>query len=336
MHSSTSVSSGLTAARATLVLLAALGAYFLVLEVAMRTVLPRLSAEQGRQAADYRAALLARPTMPDGSKSLLVIGNSLLLQGVDRQRLSRAMGSRFHVLVYPIEGTTYFDWYFGLRRLFAEGARPAAVVLCISVRHVLSDATNGEEFAHFMMRLRDLRAVAGASHLDMTATSAYFFANQSAWLGSRSLVHNGLMEKWLPSAGLLARYLTTQDAPPLTESQETARRAVDRLRAFRILCAAHRAGFVFLTPPSLNPSDPAQTVRASAELAGIAVLMPYRPGEMPRAGFSDGYHLNPTGAALFTDRVAAMLTVTALAQDARTQTHSLAETDALPRTEALH
>ena len=91
----------------------------------MRTVVPRMSKGQQREVEDRRAAVLLQPRMPDGSTSILVVGNSLLLHGIDRARLQREMGSRYHVVLYPIEGTTYLDWYFGLRRLFADGARPS-------------------------------------------------------------------------------------------------------------------------------------------------------------------------------------------------------------------
>ena len=86
------------------------------------------------------------------------VGNSLLLHGIDRDSLRVLMGPNYQVVLYPIEGTTYLDWAYGLRRLFAEGSRPAVVVLCISTRHLLSDATDGEGFAHALMQLRDLRA----------------------------------------------------------------------------------------------------------------------------------------------------------------------------------
>jgi len=242
-----------------------------------------------------------------------VVGNSLLLRGIDRARLQRAMGSRYHVALYPIEGTTYLDWYFGLRHLFADGARPSMLVLCISVRQLVYDQTAGEGFAHTMMSIADLPAVVRASHLDMMTASAYFFANRSAWLGGRSSLHNGLLERWLPNASTLARFLTVRDPASLSADPATISRALQRLGDAASLCGSYGARFVFLVPPSLNPSDPAEAVRSAAELTGLPVLVPYRSGEMPGAAFSDGFHLNPDGAVLFTDRAATALLVVAAA-----------------------
>ena len=298
MRSSTSASNGMTASYAIAMLIIALLAYFLILEVAMRTVVPRLSKGQQRELEDRRAAVLLKPRMPDGSTSM--VGNSLLLHGIDRTRLQRAMGSRYHVVLYPVEGTTYLDWYFGLRRLFADGARPSMLVLCISVRQLVYNQTAGEGFAHTMMSIADLPAVVRAGHLDMMTASAYFFANRSAWLGGRSSLRNGLLERWLPNASTLAPFLTVRDPPPPIANPATISRALQRLRDAANLCGSYRARFVFLVPPSANPSDPAEAVRSAAELTGLPVLVPYRSGEMPGAAFSDGFHLNPDGAVLFT------------------------------------
>lgn len=186
MRSFTSAFEVATPARAIVLLLAAVALYFLVLEGFAREVLPRISENQRRIAYDYRATLQLRPTTADGARSVLVVGNSLLLHGIDRNQLRALMGPSYQVVLYPIEGTTYLDWAYGLRRLFAEGARPAVLVLCISTRHLLSDSTDGEGFAHALMQFRDLGPVVRDSHLDMMTASAYFFANMSAWLGTRT------------------------------------------------------------------------------------------------------------------------------------------------------
>ena len=87
---------------------------------------------QRRMAQDARLAGKLTPQSAGGARTVLLIGNSLLEQGVDRQELQERMRPHYAVSYYPIEGTTYLDWLYGLRRLFAGGARPSAVVLCIS------------------------------------------------------------------------------------------------------------------------------------------------------------------------------------------------------------
>jgi len=79
------------------------------------------------------------------------------------------------------------------------------------------------------------------------------------------------------------------------------------LRAIQELCETRGARFIMLIPPTLISHDPAPTLAADAAKGGIHVLVPYLPGEMPAKDFSDGFHLNPSGAALFTARLDTIL-----------------------------
>lgn len=304
MHSSISDSSALRAGRAFVLLLAALLGYFLTLEIAMRAVVPRISAMERRQRDDFRSVLTLRPTTAAGAESVLVVGNSLLLEGIDRDRLQHLMGSQYQVALLPIENTTYLDWYFALRRLFTEGARPANIVLCMSAAQMLSDATDQDRFAYSMMRLGDTLEVARAAHLNATTTTDYFFANLSAWLGLRAGLRNAVLHKWLPDANELADTLVLRPSSPVTLGPRDALRILTRLEAIRNLARARGAELLFLAPPLLTQDNVWPSVQASAARLGISVLVPLRSAEVSSLDFSDGFHLNATGAALFTDRVA--------------------------------
>ena len=149
--------------RAIFVLLAALVAWFTLLEVAMRVALPRLSETERRMQADAAVAFQLRPLGEHGEPTVLIVGNSLLEQGINRSQLQRAMSPGYFVAYYPIEGTTYLDWLYGLRRLLAQGSRPATVVLCMSGRQLLSNATYGDTFAYRLLQPRDLQI--GRAHV---------------------------------------------------------------------------------------------------------------------------------------------------------------------------
>jgi hypothetical protein len=291
------------------VLLVSLAAYFGLLEAATRTVVPRLSQSAPRESADRAAALGLRPATADGAPEVLIVGNSLLLSGVSREALQARLGAALHVTTFPIENTNYWDWYFGLRRLFAGGMRPSAIAVMLSARQLMSDGTNGESFAHTMMRPQDLLDVARASHLDATRTTDYLFALGSSWFARRSGVRNVIIEKALPNSGTLARYLSPPSSSIPDEDPLLLDRAIRRLGDLQNLCAKHGARFVYLVPATANERDPAPAIKSAAIQAGIATTMPYAPGEMPPDAFSDGFHLNPRGAALFTERLASVMPV---------------------------
>lgn len=283
------------------VLLAAMLIYLGALEIFARTVVPERSRVQREYAEDYRAALALQPVTGSGATTALIVGNSLLRAGVDQEMLRRAMAPDYFVSVFPVDYTMYWDWYFGLRRLFADGARPAVVVVSLSPEQLVSDSTIGERFAHFLMRLDDLPQVARAARLDMTAASDYFFAHGSRWLGGRWEIRNWLFSRLIPGAAELVEAFVPQDRT--IAANYTVERALTRLKALKALANANGAQFVFSIPPALDAANPATEIQLVSTLAGVPVLLPYRPGEMPRAAFSDGAHLDSYGAALYIERL---------------------------------
>src|ERR1700754_4717356 len=89
-------------------------------ELGARTVVNRISAVQRGFDDEYRAALgLGRPGRA-AKKSVLVVGNSLLRTGLTFDRVQRAMAPKYDARRLIVDDTRYYDWYFGLRRLFAE------------------------------------------------------------------------------------------------------------------------------------------------------------------------------------------------------------------------
>lgn len=215
------------------------------------------------------------------------------------------MGPSYAAVVFPIENTTYLDWYFGLRRLFAEGSRADVVVLCLSSRQLVSKSTNGEAFARSMMQTSDIVSVAKAAGLDMTTASNFFFANLSAWLGGRWSIRNWLLEKWVPKT-LVEHFAPRNSQVPAT-TDEILEEAMARLTAMQELSATHESRFMLLIPPTRHAHDPATRIQAEAARAGMDVLVPFEPGAMPADAFSDGFHLNSYGAVLFSERLGAAL-----------------------------
>jgi len=288
-------------------LLLALLLYFAALEFVMQTVVPRVSRVERRHNADRQAALRLSQRVPQGMKTVLIIGNSLLQEGIDRDKLREVSSSQYRVAVLPIENTTYLDWYFGLRRLAMEGSTPNVVVLCLNVRQLVSNSTNGEGFAHSMMWTGDILEVAKTAGLDSTNTSNYFFANLSAWLGGRWFIRNWVLEEWMPNAKTLVDLFTPRGAVTPIPLETIVEQTIQRLKKLQDLCETFGARFVFLVPPAMSGADSLSKIQSAAAESKISVLIPFNPGEMPAAAFSDGFHLNPNGARIFTERFAILL-----------------------------
>jgi len=291
--------------RAIAALLAVLFVYCSTLEVVTCLGLARISRIQRRLDDDYRAAGSLRPEVPGDPPTILFAGNSLLLAAVDRSLLQKELAPNYHLAMLPVENTQYEDWYFGLRRLFAEGSRPSVVVVCLSMRQLISHATDGEYFAHYLMQEHDLLAVKRESQIDNTMTSNYFFANQSRWLGNRAHIRNWLLQEIMPNLDQLIGFFPG-NAPTLPPDVVFTH-GLPHLRKMDELCRANRARFLLVVPPTLNLHDDSAVLQNAATREGITVLIPARPGELGPDDFRDGSHMNQQGAAQFTGRLGPVL-----------------------------
>src|SRR5229473_3266485 len=217
------------------ILLAALLGYFCALELVTRTAFPRINHIWRSFQANQFHAVSLRPDAPSNSLTMLIVGNSYLEVGVNRDSLQQEIAPNYSLAYLPMSGTSYLDWYFGLRRLFAEGSHPAIVGVCLSTRDLLSDSTYGGSFANALMLEGDILQVKRESHLDNTTMTDYFFANSSSWMGHRGEIHNWLLRKTAPQIDDLVTYFKPKNRP-LPPASDVLGKALPRLRLLNDLC----------------------------------------------------------------------------------------------------
>jgi hypothetical protein len=251
-------------------------------------------------------AIQLQPRSASGVPTVLVVGNSLLLHGVDPESLRREMAPRFESFVFAVENTQYLDWYFGLRRLFSSGSHPAVVVLTLTPRQLISSATDGEYTAHYLTNTTDVIPLARRAGLATTPASNLFFANLSTWLGSRAMIRNWLLSELMPNLDELTTRLPAK-AGPLPPNNVLIPQSLDRLAEIQNLCRQQGVALIFLIPPTLGVSDLPEALQTEAATRGFPVVVPFRSGELPPSDFADGFHLNAHGAAAFTAKLAPML-----------------------------
>ena len=233
-----------------IVLLLSLAAILLTLEVGTRIGFRLISKIESRTMMEARAAPHTQPFV-DGRPSMLLVGNSLMLEDVDYAALKRQLASRASVSRFVIEQTYYYDWYFGIRRLFAEGARPREIVLGIQPSVIPMDRIRGDYSAYYLISGSDLLDAARAMHYDLTQTSGLAFAHFSLFYAGRNNLRNFILNKVDPKYGELLHALVTNRAP-VVMSAEAARISTDRLAAINRLCHSHGARFIYFVPPALG------------------------------------------------------------------------------------
>lgn len=284
--------------RYSLILLIVIALVGVGLEFGARWGLPRLSHIIGRLKTEQAEAVQLKPLVGQ-PVPVLIVGNSLLLDGVDVSALDERLRPEHRVTRFVVENTSYLDWYYGLRRLFREGARPKVVILVFSARHLLDQSVCGDSCAYLLLDWRDILSVKHDIASDNTTTSDLFFATASGFYGFRAELRKWVLLHLLPDFPNFAAALRTK-TPPLQPDVEIEKGATSRLTQLSSLCQLYGAQLVLVMPPSNAARDGSAAVQRAGSRLGIPVLVPFKPQQLPSKLYSDGFHLNPQGAQVFT------------------------------------
>ena len=270
-------------------------------EAAARVGLDRASRIQRRMVQEYRAAVAIGQDSAPG-QHVLVVGNSLLDEGVAFDALREALGQDVDLRRYMVEQTVYYDWLYGLKRLYREGARPDVVVVMLGTGHWLSPNIRGDYSAQYMMSLADLPAVARDLDMHPTQATGLMVAGISKFWGARVEMRNFVLGHLMPDLATFMNASSAVDRRPMVDTaiEPVLAERVGRLHA---LTRQYDTRLVLLVPPMLNPADGAGGLIAAADGQGVPVLRPVVSGTFDASLYRDGFHLNEAGAAAFTARL---------------------------------
>jgi hypothetical protein len=278
------------------------------LELVSRAAVPRLSKIERRTEREYAAAVACGRERP-AAKQALVLGNSLLNAGVQFERLQQLLRPGVNATRFVVEDTYVGDWYYGLRRLFAAGSRPDAVILMLNPRQLVSWKVRGDYSAYRLVQAAELPAAARDLDLSNTQATNLALAHFSTFFGLRSQIRNWVIGHIFPDFERLTYQIITHTTPPPLDEATVYAKSVERLRLLHELAAAHGSELVLVVPPSGPHEDPAwaAAVQRAGTVAGVRVLVPVQPGSLSEDYYKDPIHLNTSGAEIFTARLGAAL-----------------------------
>ncbi len=316
--------------RYSLILLTLCVAFAAGLELAARYWLPRIRSIDARFDRELGRAGQLRPVAGQ-PVPILIVGNSLMQKAISFPLLNDKLAPEYAGTRFVVEDTDYFDWYYGLSRLFREGARPKAVVLVLSARQLVAQDVRGDIFAHLLMDRHDLLSVKQSLATDNTVASGLLFANFSRFYGFRSEVHKWFLVRVLPDFPALAAKLRPPPAP-LASDDQIDNEVTERLRKLAGLCSQYGAQFIMVVPPSTAAHDGSGAVQSAGSHSGVPVLVPFQPQQLPlKLFYTDRFHLNILGAKIFTEALSTELRQV-LHGDAVVQS---AESNQVPRNSGL-
>ncbi len=259
----------------------------------------RVSRVEKRRESEFRAAAAVQSARARHKTSVVVAGNSLLLHGVDFPQLEKSLGPDVELNRTVFENTFYFDWYYGLRRLFHAGARPDVVALVLDPWQLISDSFDGDYSVQMLVDGQDLLHFANDTGADRNGMSVMVLDKASYFYGTRSETRSWVLNKILPDLPVLTAFFRFK--PTLPTDKNVSGIAGDRLHALRELCHRNGAEFVLVVPPARDDSG-VSAISETAAIQGVEVLIPVRI--LPGNDYADRVHLNSTGAAVFTPALA--------------------------------
>lgn len=275
----------------------------LIFEISSVYLLRHRSATYARISRQYDAAVKMGPAGAGEPPNVLMVGNSLLLHGVELNRLQALTSSRMHIYPIFLEATGYYDWLYALQGLFRRGARPQVVVVGVGVNYFLENGVRQDYAPMMFFDARDTLAVASDLHLDRTATSNLLLAHSSAFWDTRSAIRMQVLNHVVPHLEDL--FSLVNQRPAIPEGREFLEMSMPRLQRLRELCEAHGAKLILLVPPTLSSEKAVNQMAAAAQAAGVDVSVPIDPATLSAKFYQrDGMHLNQDGAVLFTSALA--------------------------------
>jgi hypothetical protein len=278
-------------------------ALILVFETVSVYLLNHQSATYARISRQYGEALKMRPAGPGEPPSVLMVGNSLLLHGVQVNRLQEMTSSSMRIYPIFLEATGYYDWLYALHGLFLRGARPQVVVLGVGVNYFLENGVRQDYAPMMFFNARDTLAVASDLKLDHTAASNLLLAHSSTFWDTRSAIRMQVLNHMVPHLEDL--FSLVNQKPTLPEGREFAEMSIPRLQRLRELCEANGAKLILLVPPTLASENAVNQMASAAQATGVDVSVPIAPATLSAKFYQpDGMHLNRDGAVLFTSALA--------------------------------
>lgn len=288
-------------------LLVTIALLLLAFEAGTRMVIERKSKVQREVNEEYAKAIAIRKGDASHPKQLLVVGNSLVGFGIDMPALQRSLPSGWQAHEFWIYNTNYDDWYFGLRRLLADGSRPDAIAIVMAAMNWNASGIRGDYSSQYLFRSADIPAVQSQLGLDRSTASGLLLSRFSKAYALRGEVRKIILNQIIPD--LPRMYALFQPGParhiPDERVVEVASR---RMASYKDVAAAYGIPIIAVVPPITPPNEEYHSaLRTAASRAGIQIAIPTEARNLPPSDFADDIHLSKRGASVFTEQLGKVL-----------------------------
>ncbi len=300
MRSSTSASEGEW--KVILLVLAVLAG----VEAFLRATETRLSLDLIHiQAIPKIAADLDRQPHP----RVMFLGNSLTRDGINedvfkRELLAQGVGPISLRRVFP-DNTQIREWYYAFRRFFVNRSHlPDYLILSCHPTSLEDHATFSiYEVARHWADSSDVREVFRADVTVFGDQVEFLLSRFSVAFANRPRISNRVLHAVVPGYGQLARRInTTRNEMRRREmaSGEHFELTYKRLARFAQLARDHHVRLILVAMPAGAPYTVDPGLIEAARASGVTFLDLHDAPGLPPERYSDGTHLDPQGAEIYS------------------------------------
>lgn len=254
-----------------------------------------------RVVEELKEAVALRPLSADGKPTVLLVGNSLIREGVDMDVIRAQMGSRYDVHRLIVESTGYPDWRYALPSLFERGARPSYVVLTISPSQMNSHVPLFLETTHYLLTAHEVVAMSHEEGGGPSSYAMHFLEYASPYWGTRTSAQTALKDKIPGYRELLYAWAAGPRVPERFDAK--------RMQALAEICRQYNVRLVYAALPENNPNGDhdAGQIQKAAEANGVSYIRPVVDSDLHGDEYTDFIHMSATGKAIFEPKFIAAL-----------------------------
>jgi len=250
---------------------------------------------------------------------LVLLGNSLTQNGYNlpllRQTLEEAGNGDLHVESIALSGSNPIEWYHNLAVNFMRrGKTPDVVVINMSPSGISDELPAGYRIG-WLAHETDWRDVPEVLFDDLNNTEVggqYLQARVSMLYANRWDIRVELLNNLIPAAKAGMQWVNSgQPAPKARPGDVPPRKTYSLLARLLDLARSNGAHVVLVAMPAREGYTIDPGLPGILKEYGVTFLDCRMVPGLTEEGFEDGWHLNPSGAKVFTPYIAEQLAAAA-------------------------
>ena len=265
-----------------------------------------------RLSVDAKIPALSQKLVEGEGQPILVLGNSLVRDGVNTDILEAEMRAQgvgpARVERAYLMNTIINDWYYAFKHHFIDAGRlPGVLVVCFSRNHLEDASIQRPLVARYYSSPRDIPQIFADDVPDFDGRIDFLISAASASFTHRTNVQRRLLDILIPhyreSAARINDALTDEAIKRAGDYQPT----YHKLEEFIGMAEQRGVRVILVAMPLESPYEIDPRIKRTAETTGAAFIDSRMTEGLSKESFVDGMHMNSGGAAIYSRHLARQL-----------------------------